>query len=193
MKSLEEYAQQLRGILSPERYQHSVAVMEQSIYLAEQWGADVEKAAYIGLLHDVCKEKPNEWQLQYLLAHGILLDNYERKNPGIWHGPVGALFLEHEWRIIDREILDAVYYHVLGRANMTLLEQVILVADYTSADRDFHNARAVRALLPAQRLEAIFQILKRVTECNLNRGKFLLPQAVESYNFYASQRYQTQQ
>ena len=61
--------------------------------------------------------------------------------------------VEHELGVTDREILDAVRYHTTARAGMTLLDKVLYLADFVSADRDYEGVEALRALVH-QDLEA---------------------------------------
>ena len=52
IKELDEY---LRRVLKPKRYTHSLGVVEMAGTLAEIYGADVQKARFAGLVHDIAK------------------------------------------------------------------------------------------------------------------------------------------
>lgn len=47
--------EKLKAALKPERYEHSVGVMETAVTLAARFGADEEKAKIAGILHDCAK------------------------------------------------------------------------------------------------------------------------------------------
>ncbi|MCL2446236.1 MAG: nicotinate (nicotinamide) nucleotide adenylyltransferase [Oscillospiraceae bacterium] len=111
--------------LPPKRLQHSRNVAEAAEQLAQLHGADVAKAKFAGLWHDCGK---------YMAEHGWM------------HGAVGADILQQHMGIEDEEVLDAVRYHTMGRENMSMLEQIIVAADLTSADRDYPDVEHVRAL-----------------------------------------------
>lgn len=193
LQPLTFYREYLQDTLSTKRYQHSLAVEKQAVLLAQHWGADPEKAAYAGLLHDVARELPLEKQLQYLTGHGILLDKHILSVPGVWHGPVGALILEHELGISDKEILRAVWYHVLGAAPMTPLEEVVYIADYTSEDRRFPHAQAMRKLVMEKPSAVIYEIIREALKRQLNKGMTIIPYNIQVYNFYAEQAKKTKQ
>ena len=57
----------------------------------------------------------------------------------------GAAYLERELHIADRDLLNAVRYHTTGRAGMSVLEKIIFVADFISAERDYDGVEGIRA------------------------------------------------
>ncbi len=142
----EQYVEILRGRLTPKRFRHSLAVAEQAVHLAELYGADPEKARTAGLLHDILKDTDGDSQLQIFKDFDILLDAVEQTAPKLWHAHAGAVFLEHILGINDPEILLPVRYHTTGRAGMSLLEIVLYLADFTSADRDYPDVEVLREL-----------------------------------------------
>ena len=142
----EQYVEILRGRLTPKRFRHSLAVAEQARHLATLYGADPDKAYTAGLLHDVLKDTDGDSQLQILKDFDILLDAVEEKAPKLWHAHAGAVFLQHILGITDEEILLPVRYHTTGRAGMSLLEIVLYLADFTSADRNYPDVDVLREL-----------------------------------------------
>jgi len=131
-----EMDEKLKSVLNSDRYEHSKGVESVAVELAQHLGADVGKARIAGLLHDLAKnmekEKAREIVVKLEVDEGIL------ENPGLWHGPVGAALLEEEYGIADREIYDAIFYHTVGRKNMSLLEKIIYVADLIEPGRDVY-------------------------------------------------------
>jgi HD superfamily phosphohydrolase YqeK len=47
----------------------------------------------------------------------------------------------------DEEIITAIRYHTTGRAGMGLLEKVLFLADFTSADRVYDDVDVMRRLV----------------------------------------------
>jgi len=129
--------------LKQERYEHTVRVMETAIQLAQTYGVDEEKAELAAIFHDYAKYRPLEemrrWIESTYLPKDLLHYHHE-----LWHGPVGALLVEREIGINDREILDAIHYHTTGRAHMTQLDKVIFLADYIEPGRKFPGLEDVR-------------------------------------------------
>lgn len=151
----EQYIDIIRGRLTPKRFRHSLAVAEQAKHLAEKYGADVEKAYTAGLLHDILKDTDGDSQLQILQEFGILLDDVEKGSPKLWHARAGAVFIENILGIQDADMLNAVRYHTTGRAGMSLLETILYLADFTSADRNYPDVEVLRELTERDLLSAM--------------------------------------
>lgn len=142
----QQYIEIIRGRLTPGRFEHSLAVADRAEYLARKYGADPEKARTAGILHDILKDTAPEAQLQIFRDFDILLDTVEKQTRKLWHARAGAVFIERVLGVADPEIVTAVRYHTTGRAGMSLLETVLYLADFTSADRDYDDVQVLRDL-----------------------------------------------
>lgn len=175
---LNEYRKILDEKLNERRRFHSECVSESAGELAAFYGASVEKARLAGLLHDVMKNAPVSEQLEYLKNATPL----EMLNKKVWHQITGEAFLREKGIIDDEEILGAVRWHTTGRAGMSLLEKIIYVADFISADRDYKDVEVVRRLAYIS-LEHAILYTSRYTVNKLATGDMLLhPATVECYN-----------
>ena len=139
----DEYKKLIKSRMSDYRYTHSVNVSKEAVRLAKKYGADTEKAAVAGILHDITKETPKEEQLQIMTDGGIILDNVQEKSTKLWHGISGSVYIRDILKITDEDILNAVRYHTTGRAGMSLLEKIIFIADFTSAERDYNGIKTM--------------------------------------------------
>ena len=96
------------------RWEHTLRVVETAVALAQQVGADMQKADLAALLHDYCKfwpaEKLSKWIHHYQLPTDLLAFDKE-----LWHAPVGAEAVREELGIDDQEVLDAIRFHTTGR------------------------------------------------------------------------------
>ena len=171
----EQYAEILRGRLTPKRYRHSLAVAEQAVHLAELYGADPDKAYTAGLLHDILKDTDGDSQLQIFKSFDILLDAVEKNAPKLWHAHAGAVFLEHILGIDDADILAAVRYHTTGRAGMSRLEEVLYLADFTSADRDYPDVDVLREITERDKDAAMLYALEYTVEDLRENGREVHP------------------
>ncbi len=126
------------------RFLHSLEVAKSAELLARRYGANVHKARVAGLLHDVMKDASGMEQLQILQDFGILLTDVEKNAPKLWHAMAGAAFTEHILGISDMDIVHAIRYHTTARAGMSLLEKVIFIADFISADRTYPDVDVMR-------------------------------------------------
>ena len=136
----------IRKLLGDYRYEHSLNVAKEAVKLARQYGADEEKAQLAGVLHDIMKDTAKQEQLQIFQRFGIILTDLEKSAPKLWHAMAGAAYLEHELGINDAQILSAVRYHTTGRAEMSLLERIVFLSDFISADREYDGVQRLRRL-----------------------------------------------
>ena len=150
------------------RFLHSLEVAKSAEYLAKRYGADEEKARVAGILHDVMKDVSGTEQLQILKDFGILLDAVEQNAPKLWHARSGAAFIEHILKIEDADLINAVRYHTTARAGMSLLEKVVFIADFISADRTYGDVDVMRRLAD-ESLEAAMGYALRYTVCDLQK------------------------
>ena len=157
MKSIATYQDLIKSFLGEKRLYHSRCVSESAVRLAKKYGASEEKAAIAGILHDIMKETPPEEQLKMMMQYDIVLSKVERSAQKLWHAMLGAAYLENELAISDREILDAVRYHTTAHENMSLLEKVVFIADFISADRDYAGVENMRRAANVSLEEAMIE------------------------------------
>ena len=146
--------------LSKKRFLHSCNVARAAKMLAQRYGADQEKAYFAGLVHDICKEMPFEEQKRLMMAGNFAPDEAELHSRKLWHGIAGAYFLQSEYGVTDREILLSVRFHTVGRQDMSLLEEIIYMADMISEERDYKGVAKMRRLAFENLQEAMLNILR---------------------------------
>lgn len=114
-----------------ERVIHSIGVYEMALKLNQLHKLNVseEKIKIAALLHDYSKYDGVDSIKQILKENNMEFD--ETISPKLWHSLYGPLFIKRDLGIDDEEILNAIYYHSTGRANMTNLEKLIYLSDYT--------------------------------------------------------------
>lgn len=170
--------------LSPKRFRHSCNVARAARQLAQKYGADVEKAYFAGLMHDVCKEMLFVDQKTLMLAGDFAPDEAELQSKKVWHGIAGAYYLQSEFGISDVDILNAVRFHTVGRANMSLLEEIIYIADMISDDRDYKGVGKMRKLAFENLQEAMFEAIRDSAVAILKKGVMLPQYTIAAYNYY---------
>ena len=146
--------------------------------LAERYGASVEKARLAGLLHDVMKNAPANEQLALMPD----ITPLELLNTKVWHQISGEAFLRQNGIVTNEEILGAVRWHTTGKAGMTLLEKIIYVADFISADRDYKDVEVVRRLAYISLEHAILYTSRYTVNKMVSQDLLLHPATVECYN-----------
>ena len=178
----EQFRSIIRARLSDYRYHHSLCVAQEAKRLARRYGADEAKAYTAGLLHDIMKDTDPKTQLQILDDFAILLNGVEQRVKKLWHARVGAVFIEKILNVDDADILAAVRYHTTGRAEMSLLEKIVFVADFTSADRDYPDVDEIRRLCDISLEETMEYALAYTIHDLLNRGQAIHPDTLAVYN-----------
>ena len=128
------------------RRPHVEGCSRTAMELALRWGAEPHTARRAGILHDITKALGPEEQLFLADRFGLQLSAFQRSNPKLLHAKTGAaaarfVFGESE------EVYDAIYWHTTGRADMTLLEKILYIADYMEPNRDFPGVEALRDLV----------------------------------------------
>lgn len=179
---LSDYRKILREKLDDYRMYHSECVSECAAVLAEKYGADPEKARLAGLMHDVMKNADADGHFEYIEKSGEKLTAVDISNPKVWHQISGAAYLKENGIITDEEILGAVRWHTTGRAGMTLLEKIVYVADFISADRDYPDVGVVRKLAEKSLEDAILYTSRYTVNKLAANNMPIHPATVECYN-----------
>ncbi len=170
------------------RFKHSKNVAKEAVRLAKKYGADVNKAALAGILHDATKETDGDKQLDLIHKAGITLTPLEANSPKLWHAISGSAFVQTELGITDREVIDAIRYHTTGRAGMTLLDKVIFIADFISADRDYEGVDKMRKVAERDLDEAVLEGMSFTIADLAQRKLTIAPDTFAGYNEMAALR-----
>ena len=182
METFEELFEVVKNTLSEKRFYHSVCVMERAMEYAKIYGANIEKAQIAGILHDIAKEIPKEERISNAEKLGVILDEIEKESTGLIHSKVAAKIAETKFGL-DKEICDAIAYHTTGRENMTLLDKIIYIADYTGKDRKYEDTNYMYELSKKNLDKAIIYGLKKTIKMRTEEEKLLHTDTVRAYNF----------
>ena len=142
---LKELEQVVVSILKPNRVAHVLGCRDTAVQLAKHWGADVTDAARAGLLHDITKAIDGPLQLTLCGEYGTMLSDFSRKYPKTLHALTGSLVAE---RIFgeNQAVVNAIRHHTTGKADMSLLEKIIYIADYVEPNRTLSGVEQLRHL-----------------------------------------------
>lgn len=178
----EEIKEKLKKSLSEKRYIHILGVADEAKRLAKLYGADEEKAYIAGLLHDCAKEFAPDEQLAMCEKLGVELDEYAKLCIPIVHSFLGVEIARMEYGVNDVEVLNAIKYHTVGRAGMTLLEKIIYIADITEAGRDFEGVDELRRLVDKDLTAAIIKSVEFELKRNSQRQSIIHPNMIYMWN-----------
>ena len=154
-KQLVDLTAAMREVLKPRRFQHVIGVEITAVQLAENLGADGQKARLAALLHDCAKYLPLEEQASLAKRDGSPLD--PEKDHMILHAPAGAVLARERYGVTDEEVLEAIRCHTTGAENMTLLDEIIWAADIIEPGRDHPAVEKHRSLLLPARDQTNFE------------------------------------
>jgi len=151
------------------RHAHILGVEATAVELARRWGADEELARRAGILHDCTKYLDLPEQLQICSKYGIVLDDLEKVSVKLLHSKTGAAMAKYVYGQCD-EIYWAIYWHTTGKADMSLLEKIVYLADYMEPNRDFEGVEELRRLCDTDLDEALLMGLEMSVADLTERG-----------------------
>ncbi len=142
--------------MKPKRIPHTLGCEAEALKLAARWGADADEAREAAILHDITKHLELDDQLQLCQKYDIMTDNVEMGEVKLLHAKTGAAVAQDIYGA-SKTVHDAILWHTTGRANMTLLEKIIYIADYIEPTRDFDGLDELRGLAYSDLDEAILR------------------------------------
>lgn len=127
------------------RHAHIRGVEEEAVRLARHWGASEVDARRAGILHDCTKYWTKEEHLACCDKYGMELDSLARENEKLLHARSGAAVAKHIYGE-NEAVYQAILWHTTGKADMSLLEKIVYIADYMEPSRDFDGVEELRRL-----------------------------------------------
>ena len=185
--SMEELEAEVVSLLNPNRVAHVLGCRDCAVELAKLYGENETDAARAGLLHDITKAIDGPLQLTLCAEYGMILDTFSRSFPKTLHALTGSLVAE---RIFgeNENVVSAICHHTTGRANMTLLEKIIYIADYVERNRDFPGVEEMRKLAYTDLDAAVLMGLQSAVAHVRRQGQGLAPATVEALEYLQNQK-----
>ena len=180
--SMEDLEKVAVSLVKPSRVAHILGCRDTAADLARHWGTDETNAARAGLLHDITKALDGPLQLTLCKEYGIILDTFHEKNPKTLHALTGSVVAE---RIFgeNKAVVDAIFSHTTGKANMNTLEKILYVADYMEPNRDFPGVEKLRRLAYEDLDKALMLGLEMTLELLHQQGREISPESAEALRF----------
>lgn len=187
IKSLEN---QIKEVLTQDRYEHTIGVMYTAQALAMCYGENLNRAAAAGLLHDCAKCISNEKKLKLCEEYKIPVSAFEAQNPSLLHAKLGAYLAEKVYGVQEKEILSAISCHTTGKPAMSLLEMILYIADYIEPGRNqAPDLLRIRKLAFSDLEEAVYEVLEGTLSYLKSRGQESIdPLTQETYEYYQRKR-----
>lgn len=155
---LPDYMSELKKMISEKRLRHTLGVRDTAVEMALRWHAPVIRCAVAGLLHDCAKGMPEDKLFRMAAECGLMSEDTGMHSYPVLHGPVGAHLAKEKFGVKDREILNAIIYHTVGRPGMTNTELIVFVADAIEPNRENYPT---------------LQAIREAAGSNLNRAAYI--------------------
>jgi nicotinate-nucleotide adenylyltransferase len=144
--SLEELRACSYSMVKAKRLPHIRGTEETAAKMAQRWGADEILARKAAILHDCTKYFDLSQQLSTCKKYDILLDDVEKVTLPLLHAKSGAGIARRVFGMPE-EVCQAICWHTTGKADMTLLEKILYIADYAEPSRKYPWAQELRGLI----------------------------------------------
>ena len=171
--------------LSKKRFSHSEYVVKRALEYAEIYNADKEIVKLCAIAHDIAKELTDEEVEFYMNKYHIKFDEITKQNKNIWHSKIGAEICKHEFGFTE-DMVNAVKYHTTGRANMSMLEKIICLADATEETRTYDDVQEYVNYVIEDIDYAMFKISKLVIAKLIGKDAIIHLDTVKCYNYYSN-------
>ncbi len=172
----------LKENLSDYRFKHTIGVAETAKKLAAKYGENEEDAFTAGLLHDIAKELSLKEMLDLAKKYQAEIDPVSRKSTALMHGIVGA-YLAQDLFGISSKIFGGIRFHTTGKANMSLFEKIIYIADYIEPNRNFDGVEKARETAFEDIDKAILDSCNKIVIHTVNKGGIIHPDTIDARNY----------
>ncbi|UOO38477.1 nicotinate (nicotinamide) nucleotide adenylyltransferase [Oscillospiraceae bacterium CM] len=174
------------SMMKPKRIPHTVGCEFEAVKLARRWGENENDAREAAILHDITKYLDLQAQLHLCEKYDIMIDTVERAEVKLLHAKTGAAIAYSDFGAPEN-VKDAIFWHTTGRADMSLLEKIIYIADYIEPTRDFDGVDDLRALAYDDLDKAVLKGLEMSIDDMRRRG--IIPhqrtqEAVDSFRAF---------
>lgn len=184
--SIIEIQEELKTLLSSKRFLHSLGVQYTSANLAMRYGCDLKKAEFAGILHDCAKYMSDKEMLNNCYKYSIPVTEVEKNNAFLLHAKLGSYYAKNRYYIEDEEILSAITYHTTGKADMSLLEKIVFIADYIEPSRNRLDGLDEIRKISYDNLDMAAYLILRNTLQYLKKDtkREIDPMTVKAYEYY---------
>jgi nicotinate-nucleotide adenylyltransferase len=145
-ESLTALYESVREQMSEYRFVHTAEVEKMAVRLGKLYAPDkLDKLRAAALLHDITKEYTVDAHAKLIERGGESLSALDRLSYKTLHARSAVELIKEKYsEFADTHVLDAVRYHTTGRADMSVCEMIIYLADYIDDSRKFDDCVKLR-------------------------------------------------
>lgn len=138
--AIDRLREDVRNEVNEKRYRHILGVEETAAEMISFYAdADIEAEYTVraaALLHDVTKNKGNEWYARFISYESIDAPDDEKFSPELLHALTAPTYIAKTYpSFAAPEVLSAVFKHTTGDGEMSLFDKIICLADYIEKGR----------------------------------------------------------
>ena len=173
--------------LKTERYNHILAVNDLAIKLAKAYKLDIYKVSISALLHDCAQNMSLEENIKYVKDNKIKIKYFDfiiKYLPQVLHSYIGADIAEKNFKIKDKEIINSIKNHTVGRIKMSDYEKVIFIADSLSLDRKYKKSFVSKKVMFSNLDETFKLVLQNKINYVISAFRVLHPDIIKIWNYY---------
>ena len=183
MIEYDELYENVKNMLTEERFKHSERVVKRAIEFAKIYNVDIDTVKLVAISHDIAKELTEEENQEYISKYNIKLDDIEKANKSLLHAKIGAYICKQKYGF-TQDMVNSVRYHTTGRENMSILEKIIYLADATEEGRIEYKVSDYVDLIKEDIDKAMIEISKMVINKLLKNNKLIHLDTINCYNYY---------
>lgn len=175
----------LKEHLKAPRYNHTLAVAKEAAALAEKYNIDMGKAALAGLLHDSGKGLTKEQMVVYAKQNKLKIEDFDdlcQYAPALLHADISAHLAQKQFKVQDKEILQAIARHTLGAQDMTALDKILMVADMCAKGRRPQDIKFIKNALKKSLNDGLLAAEKVKLLYTVQTNKWLAPRGIKLWN-----------
>ena len=134
---------QVEKRLSQKRFVHTLGVEKMALLIGEKCLPErLDELSAAALLHDISKEYSEAEHFLVAKRHNITMTEAEKNESALWHSLTAAAVVTEDFpEYVEPDILSAVYNHTVGSPDMSVFDEIILLADYIEEGRKYEHLR----------------------------------------------------
>ena len=170
------------------RVEHILRVEQMARELAIHHQLSHQKPAQAALMHDLAKYFPAHKLLQMASIEGLEVDEVMGSNPHLLHADVSAIVARDTFGVEDKEILQAIANHTLGKPGMSPVCCIVFLADSLEPGRG--NTPELQALRQVSRKNidgAVWQVCDHSLKFLVNSPGMIHPRIIATRNWFLQQ------
>ena len=132
--------------LSQKRFVHTLGVEKMALLIGEKCLPErLDELSAAALLHDISKEYSEAEHFLVAKRHNITMTEAEKNESALWHSLTAAAVVTEDFpEYAEGDILSAVYNHTVGSPDMSVFDEIILLADYIEDGRKYERCVTLR-------------------------------------------------